>query len=115
MTIEDLRLLAESMKMRSAVLSERDSADDHSRFCQKKYRLKTEAKLRHKTNDKLRELLEEIYYEGYQDGYNHLKGIIAMHNPRIFVCHSDKFTEKNMEIIRRRVDAIREAEGSDDP
>lgn len=68
-----------------------------------------------RTNDKLCDLLEEIYYEGYRDGYNHLKGIIERQDPRIFGCHSDSYFEKNMDKIRRRVDAIHEAEGSDDP
>lgn len=62
------------------------------------------------TGDPFRDLLSEIYFEGYVDGYNHLKDIIEWQEPRIFGCGSSEFFAKNMDKIRRRADAILEAE-----
>ena len=66
------------------------------------------------TGDQLCDLVSEIYFEGYKDWYNHLKDIVSRNEPRIFGCGSDEFFATNMDKIRRRADAIFEAEGSDD-
>ena len=66
------------------------------------------------SGDPFRDLLSEIYFEGYQDGYNHLKDIIERQEPRIFGCGSSEFFAKNMDKIRRRTNAIFEAEGGEE-
>ena len=62
------------------------------------------------SDDPLRDLLAEIYFEGYRDGFKHIKGIVDNFEPRIFGCNSEKFFEKNMDKINRRVQAISDLE-----
>ena len=56
--------------------------------------------------DPLRDLLSEIYYEGYRDGYIHAAELLGNLGPGLAGCDMDRFFDKNMEKIHRRVDAI---------
>ena len=56
--------------------------------------------------DPLRDLMEEIYWAGYTDGYTHAIGILQMTGPSIFGSKADKFFEKNMLKIHRRIEAM---------
>ena len=60
------------------------------------------------TDDPLLDLLKEIYYEGYCNSYNNTVLILQFFGAGNSGCGSDEFFGKNIDKIRRRIDAINE-------